>query len=171
MTLRPILDALTIPMRLSKFPSPGKADSTSNSTRCERYLAAMGSTFLLASTIIATVYSATGTAFAEAAELTAISRAHTASVISDLTVPAECRIARRFGADRRAASSIAGHPQPVTSTSASARMLRAPDESNSVTWPSTSANSAKRARRCAGKIRCITSVDMANATRGLGALT
>ena len=53
-----------------------------------RSLAANENTPLLAKRIAATVYSATGTALAAAAEVTRTSLAHTASVTCHFTVPA-----------------------------------------------------------------------------------
>ena len=66
-----------------------------------------------------TAYSATGRAFAAAAEDTSMPRSQQAGVTWPRTLPAVWATARSRGAAARAASSRGGQPQPVTSSSAS----------------------------------------------------
>lgn len=84
-----------------------------------RYSRARSRTRLPLSRIIATVYSATGSALACAADDTAIPRSQQASVTKPLTDPAVCTIALRRGSLASTSAVIGGQPHPVTSRSTS----------------------------------------------------
>src|SRR4051812_24169415 len=102
---------------------------------------------LLASRIMASVYSATGPAFAAAAVETTIPRAQQAGVTWPLTLPPACTIARSAGADASTRSSTGGQPQPVSSTSA----VRSEAVAKSLTTPGLTAATVPRRSSAAGE--------------------
>jgi hypothetical protein len=74
--------------------------------------------------IIASVHSATGSAFAYAGDDTTTPRAYTSGVTTDLTDPAVWTTARSRGAIARTSASTRRESHPVTRISASANVFR-----------------------------------------------
>src|SRR4051794_20787625 len=111
---------------------------------------------LLASRIIARVYSATGATLAAAAVETMMPRSQQAGVTWPLTPPPAWTIARSAGAAARTASSTGGHPQPLRITSARSRRgcVDGGCRSLRTTSRSTRARAASRARPAGEKSRC-----------------
>jgi hypothetical protein len=116
-----------IPIVRPKSPVPAPERQSPAERSCAYQLARVNTRFA-AKTMADTVYSATGTAFACAADETVTPWAKTAGSTCPFTDPAAWITARSRGAVASTALSMRGHPQPVTSTSTS----RSTDAASSV---------------------------------------
>ena len=130
MVKRPTCEAPTMPMRLPTLPTPRRLNGSLSVS--SRIRSRNSNAPLFARMIIATVNSATGTAFAAAAEVTTMPRCQTSSVTCHLTVPAAYANKRRCGARSSTSRVSGGQPQWPNSISASRKTSADRSSSKSV---------------------------------------